>query len=466
MLVGRGSRFGARRAGALALAVALVAGGGVAIGASGDTALISRESASAGGDGANGASGVPSVSGDGRFIAFATEADNLGGPRDPGVKNVYLYDVATAETELVSRRGKKGGGDGADGDSTNPSISADGRFVAFETEASNLGGPAVTGRRCQPDTRSCSNIYVYDTRRSRVRLVSRQSEDDGGRGADADSIDPAISADGLSVAFETYARNLGGPVQGQSNVYVYDRDRDSVALVSRQSAADGGEGGDPGGAGTPSISGDGRFVAFWTNDDNLGGPKTAFNAIYVYDRDQREVTLVSRQSAGDGGAGAVRSSYDPSISADGRFVAFFTYAGNLGGPVQFPGNVYVYDLQQQTVELASRQSDAAGGAGADGLADSPSISADGSAVAFLTQATNLGGAIASTRNVYVYDRASRRVELASRQGSAAGGQGADRDSWDPALAGDGASVAFATGADNLGGPARDVANVYRHERDG
>jgi len=80
MLAGRGSRLGA--AGALALA--LVAGGALAIGASGDTALISRESASTGGDGANGESGAASVSGDGRLIAFATESNNLGGPRDPG----------------------------------------------------------------------------------------------------------------------------------------------------------------------------------------------------------------------------------------------------------------------------------------------------------------------------------------------------------------------------------------------
>jgi Tol biopolymer transport system component len=299
-----------------------------------------------------------------------------------------------------------------------------------------------------------------------VELVSRRSKDDGGRGADADSRDPAISADGLSVAFETYAKNLGGPVDGQSNVYVYDRDRDRVALVSRQSAADGGQGGEPGGAGTPSISADGRFVAFWTNDENLGGPKTAFNAIYVYDRAEREVTLVSRQSAADGGEGAVRSAYDPSISADGRFIAFFTYAGNLGGPSQFPGNVYVYDLQERTVELASRQSVADGGVGVDGLADAPSISADGRLVSFLTQATNLGGAIQATRNVYVYDRAAQRVELASRQSAAAGGLGADADSKDPALAGDGSSAAFSTRATNLGGPIRDVANVYRHERGG
>jgi hypothetical protein len=107
MLAGRGSWFGA--AGALALA--LVAGGALAIGASGDTALISRESASAGGDGANGAPGAPSVSGDGRFTAFATEATNLGGAI-AATRNVYVTSVSAA------RRGGPGSGTALGGATT------------------------------------------------------------------------------------------------------------------------------------------------------------------------------------------------------------------------------------------------------------------------------------------------------------------------------------------------------------
>jgi Tol biopolymer transport system component len=433
-----------------------------AIAAQGDTTLVSRQSAAAGGAGADDDSQSASASRTGRFTAFATKADNLGGPaRD--VSNVYVHDAEKRTVRLVSRQSESAGGAGANGASVDPSISASGRFVAFETEASNLGGPARTGRQCQPDSRPCSNIYVYDLEKKRVQLVSRQGERDGGRGADANSINPAISADGLSVAFETFAGNLGGPVHGFNNVYVHDRDKHRTALVSRQSEDDGGDGGSPGGAGTPSISGDGRFVAFWTNDDNLGGPKTAFNAIYVYDRGKNEVTLVSRQSAADGGAGAARSAYDPSISSDGRFVAFFTYATNLGGPVQTPGSIYVYDLRQEEVRLASRQAAADGGDGANSISESPSISADGRRVAFDTQATTLGGSIVANRNVYVYDIGQQSLELASRQSASAGGEAADGNSRRSSLSGSGGQVAFVTDARNLGGPARPVANIYRHD---
>jgi hypothetical protein len=164
-------------------------------------------------------------------------------------------------------------------------MSANGRFVAFSTQAENLGGPI--------DPSSTNNVYVYDRSEKRVSLVSRRSESAGGAGADGDSRAAAISGSGRLVAFETSA-DLGGPLLGTFyNVYVYDRERRRVSLVSRQSAGPGSDGADEPSF-LPAISDSGRVVSFQTSADNLGGPRLAGNNVYAYDRQRHRVELVSR----------------------------------------------------------------------------------------------------------------------------------------------------------------------------
>jgi len=256
----------------MALCVALGVLAAVVLAAKGDTSLISRRSASAGGQGANGDSLSPSVSGTGGAVAFSTEATNLGGPAQ-NVSNIYVYTRGIRKVSLVSRRSAAAGGQGVNSGAFNPAITPSGRFVAFSTEATNLGGPAHAG--------SC--IYVYDRKSRRVELVSRRSAAAGGAAANGDSFSPSISADGRFVAFDTDATNLGGPTNAGSNVYVYDREQDRVELVSRRSASAGGQGADAA-ADAPTISGTGRFVAFRTTADNLGGPIQDVLNVYVYDR--------------------------------------------------------------------------------------------------------------------------------------------------------------------------------------
>ena len=115
----------------------------------------------------------------------------------------------------------------------------------------------------------------------------------------------------------------------------------------------------------PSISGSGRYVAFRSDADNLGGPIAANSNIYVYDRERNKVQLVSRRSRSAGGAGANGNSEDPVISANGRIVAFQTLATNLQGPLNTSINTYVYDVEGKRVELVSRQSKSHGGEGQD-----------------------------------------------------------------------------------------------------
>lgn len=452
---------------AATLLVALVGAEAQAGGGDGPkTQLVSRQSQAAGGAGGDSDSSNPSVSANGRFVAFQTFADNLGGPIDTigSGANVYVYDRERRRVELISRRSNNG--PGADDSAYAPQISANGRYVVFVTDADNLGGPLDT---------TVSNVYVYDRERDRVRLVSRASGRTGA-GADDFSFDASPSADGRFVVFATAADNLGGPRDPSvfTNVYVYDLEGRKVQLVSRRAGRTGAGGN--GASGTASLSANGRYVAFQTEATNLGGPLQTepFDSnIYVYDREQRKVVLVSRRSKGAGGAGGNDSSSDPFISANGRFAGFESNATNLGGPIgtatpATDDSIYVYDRERRKVELVSRRSQGVGGQGANGDSDDPVLSRDGRFVAFETNATNLGGPIlndpATDDNAYVYDRERKRVELVGR---ASGRRGAacDDDCDDPYVSMSGRFVAFETDADNLGGPLDTASrNVYIRDR--
>jgi Tol biopolymer transport system component len=401
--------------------------------------------------------GEPAVSANGRFVAFTTGAD-LGGPVHPAaISNIYVYDRERNKVSLVSRRSHGAGGGGANGASFRPEISADGRFVAFVSQAGNLSGAD------EPE----GDVFVYDRKRRRVELISRQSKAAGGDGANGPpQADVSISANGRYVGLATNADNLGGPIDPGAiyYVYVYDRKRDRIQLVSRRSKAAGGEGADDGAA-RPSLSANGRFVAFDSGATNLSDAILQdSNNAYVYDRKRKRVSLVSRQSAADGGAGTDQNANTPQVSADGRFVAFTTGAENLGGPIDPAAttNVYVYDLKAKRVSLVSRQSAGAGGDGGNGDSRTVSASGTGRFIAFETSADNLGGPAGDFYNVYVYDRKAKRVSLASRRSAAAG---ADEPSFYASISGSGRIVAFQTTADNLGGPRLAGSNVYAYDRE-
>ncbi len=427
----------------------------------GDTTLVSRESRAAGGQGADANSLEPDVSASGRFVAFRTNATNLGGPIQ-APNNIYVYDRKRKRVELVSRQSRSAGGMGADFESFQPVISADGRFVAFRTGATNLGGPI----------QASSNIYVYDRKRDRVQLVSRQSRSTGGEGSDALNEDPAISGSGRFVSFQTTGDNLGGPLDdAEANIYVYDRKRKRVELVSRQSRSAGGDGQDASFLDDfPShLSHSGRFVTWMTPATNLGGPIApgGVTNIYVYDRERKRVQLVSRQSRSAGGQGADTGAGGGVLSASGRFVAFATGSNNLGGPISDVTNVYVYDRKRKRVTLVSRQSRSAGGDGGDLASFDPDISGSGRFIAMTSNSGNFG-ATATIENVWVYDRKRKRIRLVSRRSPGLGGDPAGDFSHNSAIAAGGRFIAFETNADNLGGPIDPAAlvNVYIHQRRG
>ena len=230
---------------------------------------------------------------------------------------------------------------------------------------------------------------------SRSEFVSNQ--------ADGESSSPAISADGRFVAFVSFATNLvPGDSNGRGDVFVRDRLTQTTERVSVDSAGTEGNSGSDG----PSISANGRFVVFWSDATNLvRGDTNGVADVFVRDRLTRTTERVSVDSAGNEGNGAsgLHSHSEYSISADGRFVAFVSSATNLvPGDTNGAADVFVHDRLTRTTERVSVDS---AGNEANSSSFDPVISADGRFVAFSSAATNLvPGDTNEQPDVFVRDR--------------------------------------------------------------
>jgi Tol biopolymer transport system component len=418
-------------------------------GASDDLDLVSRAT---GGAPADGPSREAAMSSDGRFVAFSSEADNLSAEDADGVRDVFVRDLATGVTTLVSRAGGLGGEGGNDG-SSRPSISADGRLVAFSSFAANLS---------TDDDDAFEDVFVRDMALGTTTLVSRASGRTGPAGDHA-SFAGVISADGSRVAFVSAAINLSDVDDPASqDVFVRDLAAATTTLASRADGA-GGVPAD-GSSLSPALSADGRYVVFSslastlsTEDDDF------FRNVFVRDLATGTTTLVSR-AAGAFGAAGDGHSFEPSLSGDGRLVAFSSEADNLSAEDDDASeDVYVRDLRVNAIVLVSR---ASGGGGAAGDSDSfsPSLSADGSRVAFSSEARNLSPEDGDlVTDVLVRDAATGLTTLASRAAGPAGAP-ADDNAFAPRISADGRYVAFHSAADGLSGEDLDAfANVFRRD---
>jgi Tol biopolymer transport system component len=324
-----------------------------------------------------GGSTAGGISANGRYVVFQSDAPNLVAGDTNRLTDVFLRDRARGVTTRLSV-GPHGQANGA---SAFAAISANGRFVAFQSDASNL---------VARDTNHSVDVFVRDLatgKNSRVNVSSRGVQ---ARGL-SESTQPVLSLDGRFVAFESSATNL---VRGDTNkladVFVHDRrtgrtERVSVTSKGKQAGADRTNNG----SNAPSISGDGRYVAFHSADSNLvpGDTNRTFD-IFVHDRKTGRTTRISVSSAGRQANG--ESVGAPSFSADGRYVAFNSLASNLA-----PGDdqasdildVFVRDLRAGTTSIASLG--AAGQHGADSSSVSgTAFSADDRALAFSSFAGN------------------------------------------------------------------------------
>jgi Tol biopolymer transport system component len=376
----------------------LVVGTGVAAAATpaavGSGAVTARVPVGPGGQQANGRSLEPAISADGRFVAFRSGATNLVAGDTNGHWDVFVRDRVAQVTGRVS---VGPGGQQANGRSRKPAISADGRFVTFQSSASNL----VAG-----DTNGHNDVFVRD----RVAQVTRRiSVGPGGQQANSFSANPAISAGGRFVAFQSVASNLvAGDTNNANDVFVRDR---AAQLTRRVSVGPGGQQANDNSF-YPAISAGGRFVAFpsWATNLVAGDSTNECTCVFVRDRMTQQTRLVS---VGAGGQQANASSSIPAISAHGRFVAFPSYATNLvAGDTNGAGDVFVRDRVAQQTRRVS-----VGPAGHQTNNESfyPEVSAGGRFVAFTSDASNLvPGDTNNARDVFVRDRkahVTRRVSV-------------------------------------------------------
>lgn len=378
----------------------------------------------------------PELSADGRFVAFATTATNLDpADVDSAVSDVYARDLLTGATTLVSRADGHAGAKG-DGASRAPAISADGRFVAFVSAATNLS-PA------KPD--AVDGVFLRDLQQGTTTLVSRSST---GEPADAGSDSPAVSGDGGVVAFESEATNLApDDADGLTDVFARDLVTGTTVLVSGP-----GEAPRTGLSSQPSISGDGAVVAFSStvtalHPDDVDPPATPLSDVYARDLRTGALTLVSRSGGPDGEKGDGDSD-SPALAGDGKSVAFNSAATNLDPLDVDPViDVFVRNLALAATAIVSLRDGPAGGKGA-GDASAPAISQTGRFVAF-TSLSGLDAADADTlSDVYSRDVAGGRTRLISRAAGVLGAKG-DGASSSASISANARFVAYGSAAMNL-----------------
>lgn len=374
-------------------------------------------------DGDDRAADAPAISSDGRYVAYvALAADGRG--------EVHVRDTVDDVTVLASRSSRGGPSSGS---CSQPAISADGRFVAFTSDAEDLVTTPV-GAGLQ--------VYLHDLRSGRTALVSRA---DDGRPGERDSFSPSVSADGRFVAFTSLARTLDDADDNDSpDVYLHDRITGHTELVSVEE--DGTSAG--GVVGRPSVSAGGRLVAFATIAAVDPEDTNETSDVYVHDTRTGETDLVSRAEDGEA---ADAPSHHPAISADGSTVAFASAAGDIvPGDDDGHEDVFVHHREEGTTELVSQTPQ--GEPGNDD-AHSPSLSGDGSRVAFLSEATDLvpamEGAAPGVDRAYVRDLDGAGTALAGHAPGRAPGDGEARavslSSW-------GRHVAFSDTSTDLSAP--------------
>ena len=395
--------------------------------------------------------GSPSISADGRLVAFHSDSGELLGGGYLDLAHIFVHDAQTGLTSWISanRRGAVG-----DGDHLSPVFSGDGRFVVYSSDTSDLVG----GRRTDYRQAYRHDRLAADTVRLSVNQLGEAGNDESGIYTNG----LALSADGTLVAFESYASDLvTNDANGAKDIVLRDMQAGQSRLASVTTLP-----ADPSGISEfASISEDRRFVAFTSRADNLVSvDNNGKRDVFVLDRSGR-TTLVSVSSQGEQAnddAGA------PSISADGRYVAFQSYASNLV-PGDNNGLSDVF-LRDRTTGETRRISVDSNGVEALDMSFNPSISADGRFVAFASYAPNLvPGDNNMVRDVFVRDTVlgeTTRVSVSSA------GVEADNDSgeyrWDTDgrwLSADGRFVTFPSDAGNLvAGDNNQYKDIFVHDR--
>jgi uncharacterized repeat protein (TIGR01451 family) len=412
----------------LAVGALAIQGTAFAVDAPGSNELISTSTDEVQG---NQDSQLPSISAHGRYVAFASHADNLV-PEDTNVAvDVFVRDRLTGTTERVSVSDSERQGDGDSGILNllgGPSISEDGRYVAFASESTNL----VRG-----DRNDVADVFVRDRVDGTTTRVSVTSD-----GAEASGTEPSISADGQHVAFISVDEALGG-TDLSDDVFVHDLQTGTTERISQ--APDGSEG--DGSSSSPILSRDGRFVYFNSFASNLvTGDNDTDQAVdtFLFDRDTDTMSAVSGPFTP--GTTTFQHSTVGGMSGNGQFLTFSTAAAVDPADTNGFEDAYLFDSQNPgaaPVRVSVSDTEQQG----DEFTFAGPVSADGRFVAMVSRASNFGGPANFRENVYLRDVTEGNTLLVS---AAAPGGTNELDSIQPAMTPDASVVALSSRSELLG----------------
>lgn len=404
----------------------------------GTTLLIS---ANPDGFSANGASGSPSVSTNGEWIAFQSDASDLVDGDTNGVTDIFVKNVTLGQTALVSVNTN---GVSANDPSTSPIMTQDGRFVAFESTATDLV-TNYAGKFVR-----CSNVYLRDLVNNTTLLVSVGTNGlsgTNGYGSSGDSSLSSVSADGRYVLFVSSARNLGAIINTVSEIFVRDMQAEKtywigtnvapflkkVPPISTTSVFS-----------NPVMSGDGQVLAFRVTKD-------VNSLILRYDLASNSSTMVSSNKYIASVSSGITYNWDyagPSISDDGSVIAYGLLPINIPPiPSIATNQIYVWTAAGNTNTPASMAPD--GSTPGNANSDSPVISADGKTLAFLSAATNLvdNVSVGDHSRAYIRDLSSGITKLINVETNL------DKPPGDvyeyPIISADGKFVVFSSTSDGL-----------------
>ncbi len=362
------------------------------------------------------------VSDDGRFVAYYSDSASIVPDDDNGVGDVFLYDATTGQTKLISRTNE---GAPANRTSWFPEISANGKYVVFTSEATDLAGRVHTEW-------SSDMVYRYNVTTGRVELISKTQS---GKFPRYFSRHPAISVTGRYITYTSRAPKIvAGDHNGRMDVLRYDAVLDETILVSQTLS-----GGQTNRASFDSvISANGRYVAYSTMATNMGGlaDTAKFSVVYRYDVETDTTTLVSHDRHGN----RVGDTDATGISDNGKIISLLSEADDLApGDTDDSREAYIYNAGTDRVNLVDWSSDP----WPDGVdLRAPGLSGNGRYLTFEAHPLlNFGGS-----NVYLFDRRTRQTTKISVP---PGGGDANGLSFSPSLSHDGNHIAFTSYATNL-----------------
>ncbi|GJM11134.1 MAG: hypothetical protein DHS20C11_34100 [Lysobacteraceae bacterium] len=338
-------------------------------------------------------SGCSRVASDnGRYVVFVSAASNLVRDDTNHASDVFLRDLQTNQTRRISI---SNAGEQLDVDSAQPCMSADGRYVTYQTTADVTGESGHNG----------NDIFLYDRIENTTTLVSLPQ--DGCTSCSGDNRDPAISGDGNWIVFRSSSENLGfGNFGIYDQIMRYQRSTATFELISQNADGDTADNF----CQTPTLSDDGRFVAFRSSADNLGPAVTVFtDNIYLYDTVLDSMILVSKSSDG---TPADDDSYAPVMSGNGQTIVYASKATNLvANDTNDEVDIFVYRLGFESVERVSVTTDGTEGSLGTRFGYAQ-ISTDGNKVAFISESPELAGLLDPIDyTVFVHDRLSGETSV-------------------------------------------------------